>query len=144
MAIACGGFVAGTVDIGAASLIDWLNPMVVLQAVASGILGRTSFTGGAATAAFGLVLQWAMSLIIASVFVTLVRFVPAILRWWIGAGLLYGVLIDVAMHYVVLPLSAAPFRDAPISAGKTFENLGAMLLFGIIVAASSQYLRTRE
>ena len=34
------GLVAGTIDIGAASLINRLSPVVILQAVASGLLGR--------------------------------------------------------------------------------------------------------
>ena len=40
------GLVAGTIDIGAASLINRLNPVVILQAVASGLLGRGHSVAG--------------------------------------------------------------------------------------------------
>src|SRR5450631_986834 len=64
-----GGIIAGTVDIGAACLINGAKPAVILQAVASGLLGKSAFSGGSTTVALGLVLQWAMSMIIATIFV---------------------------------------------------------------------------
>ena len=45
-AIVGGGIVAGTVDIVAACLINWLGPLFILHVVASGALGReASFAG---------------------------------------------------------------------------------------------------
>src|SRR5437016_2583692 len=59
-----GGLVAGTIDIGAASLISWLNPIFILHVVAAGLLGPSaSLSGGIPTALLGTLLQWAMSLI---------------------------------------------------------------------------------
>jgi hypothetical protein len=34
------GVIAGTIDIGAAALINGLSPVVILRAVASGLLGK--------------------------------------------------------------------------------------------------------
>jgi hypothetical protein len=50
------GFVAGTIDIGAACLINRLGLIAILQAIASGLLGRDSFHSGLSAAALGLVL----------------------------------------------------------------------------------------
>jgi hypothetical protein len=58
-AIAWGGLIAGTIDIGAATLINLVSPIVILHAIASGVLGRASFTGGMPSAFLGLLLQWA-------------------------------------------------------------------------------------
>ena len=60
-----GGVVAGTIDIGAASLINWSSPVVILKAVASGLLGKQSHRGGAPTVMLGYALQCVISIIIA-------------------------------------------------------------------------------
>jgi hypothetical protein len=131
--ILLGGIVAGTLDIGAASLINSAKPTRILQAIASGLLGRSAFDGGSATVELGLVLQWAMSFIIASIFVVAVQWRPVLQRHWVKAGLAYGVVIFSVMNYVVLPLSAIghPPRFRIVH---FMEDIVAMLLFGIIVA----------
>jgi hypothetical protein len=67
-AIAVGGLIAGSLDILVASAINAVSPAIILQAIASGLLGRASYDGGTGTMALGLVLQWLMSLIIAAVY----------------------------------------------------------------------------
>ena len=44
--IIAGGLLAGTVDIGSASLINWVSPVLILHYVASGLLGNKAFTVG--------------------------------------------------------------------------------------------------
>lgn len=128
-----GGLIAGTIDIGAACLINKLNPVVILQAIASGVLGRDSFRMGLLSAVLGLVLQWAMSVLIAAIFVGAGRRLTILKRRWIGAGLVYGVVVFFTMNYVVVPLSAAKFT-APLTVTGFLENMSAMLLFGLIIA----------
>ena len=55
--ILLGGFTAGTIDIGAACAINGVGLIVILQAIASGILGKGSFHDGLWAAALGLVLH---------------------------------------------------------------------------------------
>jgi uncharacterized membrane protein YagU involved in acid resistance len=131
--ILLGGIIAGTLDIGAASLINSAKPSRILQAIASGLLGKSAFDGNTATVALGLVLQWAMSLIIASIFVVATRWRPVFKRHWVKAGLAYGVVIFFVMNYVVLPLSAIG-RPPRFRVAHFMEDIVAMLLFGIIVA----------
>ena len=133
-AIILAGLIAGTIDIGAASLINWLSPVIILHSIASGVLGKASFTGGAATAVVGLVLQWAMGMLIAGIYIMAARAIPMLARLWIAGGLAYGVVIYFVMNFVVVPLSNAPFRHHAIQLTKASEDMLAMLLFGLIVS----------
>ena len=131
--ILLGGFVAGTVDIVAAALINLISPIVIMRYVAMGVLGRRSLEMGIFSAALGMSLQWAMSILIAAIFVFAGGAVPAIRRHWAGAGLAYGVVVFFVMEYVVVPLSAVG-RVPHFTAASFAENMVAMLLFGVIVA----------
>jgi hypothetical protein len=128
-----GGFVAGTIDIGAAVLINGRDVIYILHAIAGGLLGLASFKEGAGSAVAGLLLQWAMSFVIAGVYVAAATWMPMLKRLWIAGGLAYGVGIFFVMNYVVVLLSAY-HRMAHFSPAKFAENMAAMLLFGLIVA----------
>jgi uncharacterized membrane protein YagU involved in acid resistance len=130
--ILLGGIIAGTLDIGAASLINSAKPTRILQAIASGLLGKSAFADDS-TVGIGLALQWAMSIVIASIFVVAARWRPVLKRHWLEAGLAYGVVVFLVMNYVVLPLSAIghPPRFRVVH---FMEDIVAMLLFGTIVA----------
>jgi hypothetical protein len=132
-AILTAGFIAGTIDIGAACVINSVGPVLILKAIAGGILGPASFRGGAAVAALGLVLQWLMSWIIAAVYLVAAENMPIVRRSWILSGLAYGVVIWVVMNYVVMPLSAVGHAPT-FTVARFIGNLLAMFLFGLIVA----------
>lgn len=132
-AVVAGGLIAGSVDILAASLIGWLSPVLILHAIASGVLGRAAFSDGARAALLGLLLQWFMALVIAAIYVTALRRVPALRRRWVACGVFYGIVIYLVMNFLVVPLSAAPFKPQ-LSPVKVIENLLAMIVFGLIVA----------
>jgi|SRR6476646_2636512 len=142
LAVLFGGFIAGTVDIGAASLISGRDPVLILHVIAGGLVGKAAaFPGAAGTAVLGLVLQWAMSIVIAAIFVFGKRFVPMATRSWILSGLAYGVVVFFVMNFVVVPLSA--YRRVPHFTALSFsENLAAMLLFGLIVSYCARTTRT--
>jgi len=142
-AILLGGLIAGSVDIGAASLINMASPLSVLRAIASGLIGKAAHGGGLPVELLGLLLQWAMGMLIAALYLLATAKLPVSRRNWIPTGVLAGVVIYFVMVYVVLPLSAAPFRQAfDLDAFiKNFafdadfgKNLCAMMLFGLIVA----------
>lgn len=138
-AIVSGGLIAGTVDIGSACVINGLSAGVTLRAIASGLLGAASFRDGPPAALAGLALQWLMSLLIAAIFVTAATRLQWMRRRWIGAGVAYGVVVYLVMNFVVVPLSAAPFHPH-FHPAKVIENLLAMILFGLIVAAAARAL----
>ncbi len=133
VAILAGGLLAGTLDVGAAALINLLDPRIILRFIAGGVLGREALQGGAAAEWLGLFLQWGMSLVIAAIFVAAALRLHWMTERWISTGLAYGVVVFVVMNYVVMPLSAWQ-RINHFSPSKFIENLAAMLLFGLIVS----------
>jgi uncharacterized membrane protein YagU involved in acid resistance len=132
-AILLGGLVAGTVDIAMACAINKTNPIVILLVIASGLMGKAAFHPRIEVIALGLLLQWAMSILIAAIYVFASRRVSFLQRPWIAGGLGYGVIVFFVMNFVVVPLSAVP-RSPPPTVLQLFENLTAMLLFGLIIA----------
>ena len=140
-AVLLGGLIGGTIDIGSASVISGLSPVVIVHAIASGLIGKPSFNGGINTAFLGLFLQLGMGVLIAAIYMAATSVMPAMRRRWIPTGIIAGVIIYFVMTYLVVPLSAAPFRpefslDGFIKAFKLagfLENLLAMILFGLII-----------
>lgn len=106
------GLVAGALDIIAACTINTLRgstPMTVLKFVASGLLGRRALDGGWPTAVLGLVLHFAMMLLIAWIYCTIARRLPWARRQPILAGALFGIGAYAVMNAIVVPLSAVPY-----------------------------------
>ncbi|MBI1328351.1 MAG: hypothetical protein GC166_00455 [Alphaproteobacteria bacterium] len=133
-AILLAGFVAGTIDIEAASLISGAPFDRVLRFVAGGLLGPDALKGGMEIAALGMVLQWLMSFVIAAIYIMASTRFALLKRQWLAFGLLYGVGVYFVMNYVVVPLSAMG-RGMPQPSLYSFSaNMAAMLLFGVIVA----------
>ena len=146
-AILVGGLVAGTVDIGAAALINRVSPVLIAHYIASGMLGKASFSQGAPAAYLGVILQWAMSVLIAAIYWSVTARMPRLRAgWWLG-GLLAGAVIYLVMNFLVMPFSAAPVTlrqvIAHLTLAKGAENLAAMIVFGWIVAFSARYLGRR-
>jgi hypothetical protein len=142
-AILIGGLIAGTIDIGAACLINGRSIPFILRTIAGGLLAERTYAGGWHSALLGLVLQEAMAILIAAFYVLAAVRLGELRRRWVRWGLLYGVVVFFVMNYLVLPLSA--WRVVPhFSAWKFAANLAAMLLFGLIVACCGRSVRGRS
>lgn len=109
--IVWGGLMAGTLDAvdGVAVFgLKGMNPVQVLQYIASGLLGIASFQGGLRTAGLGALLHYFIAFAVAAVYYIASLKLPALharpLKW----GLAYGVAVYLFMNYFVLPLSAVP------------------------------------
>src|SRR5258708_10596529 len=115
-AIFWGGLVAGVLDAVDGVIAfgtQGLNPIQVLQYIASGLLGKASFEGGLATAGLGTVLHFLIAFVAAAVYVVAGRWISALKKQAVTFGLLYGAVVYFFMNYLVLPLSAvgpSPFR----------------------------------
>lgn len=111
-AILVGGLVAGALDITYAFVLWGLRaavpPVRILQSVASGLLGKSAYEGGAATALLGALLHFGIAFAIAAVYVGASRFWPALARRATRFGPLYGIGVYLVMNYIVIPLSAFP------------------------------------
>jgi len=103
------GLLAGALDITAAIVTNLQVPArVVLQSVASGWQGRAAYQGGWPTAWLGLASHFAIMLVIAVIFVAAAAAFPALRRFWIPVGAVFGVAVWMAMAFVVVPMSASP------------------------------------
>jgi hypothetical protein len=109
-AILVGGLIAATFDIVQVTIfyavkgVDWMR---IPQSVASGLLGKASYSGGLSTALLGYGLHYAMALVMAAVYVLAARHLDILVRrpWLMGT--LYGLGLYGVMTYVVTPLSMA-------------------------------------
>ena len=108
-AIFWGGLAAGildAVDGVIAFATQGLNPIQVLQYIASGALGKSAFHGGLVTAGLGAAFHFSIAWIAASVFVLASRLLQPLKTHPVPSGLLYGGAVYFFMTYLVLPLSA--------------------------------------
>ena len=132
-----GGIVAGALDIVYAWVFWWLErdvpPTRILQSVAAGLLGKDSFSGGAASAALGLFLQFFIAVSMALVYYAVARRWALLRERPVPCGLGYGLLCYIVMNYVVVPLSAAgPGSKDPLWIG--LSVLVHMVLIGLPIA----------
>ena len=108
-AIFVGGLFVGVVDMAYAMLIySPKKPLLIPQHIATGVLGVKSYDGGARTVALGFVLHFVIALGAAAVYYLASRKLPLLLTRAVLGGMIYGALVYLFMHYVVLPLSAVP------------------------------------
>ena len=85
----------------------------IFQSIAAGLLGRASYSGGAATVALGVACHLTVAYGWTTLFYVAARRAPSLrdlTRSSIGSltvGLLYGVVVWLGMDFVVIPLSRA-------------------------------------
>jgi hypothetical protein len=135
--ILLGGLIAGTLDITAAFVDSGLkgrSPIVVLQAVASGFLGESSFRDGLASAALGLGSHFLIAFGAATVYYMASRKLKFLLQRPIVCGLFYGMAIYLFMNVVVVPLSAVPFKFSYPPSAVMIELAVHMLCIGLPIS----------
>lgn len=102
--------VFGALDILDATLFWGLArgvaPIQIFLGLASGLLGNAAFGGGAVTALLGALLQFLSFSCLLGVFYLAAGRLPALRSQAWRAGLGYGLVSYVVIHYLVLPLSA--------------------------------------
>ena len=107
--LALGALVVGTLDILDAFLfwaVRGVRPDRVLQGIASGLLGRSSFAGGVPAAVLGLLLHFFIATAVVVVYFVAARRLPALHRAPLLWGPLYGIAVFLVMYLVVIPASA--------------------------------------
>ena len=107
-----GGLAAGALDLiyicSFVAILYGIGPQRILHSIAAGWVGRDAArAGGAATAALGFVSHFAIAAVMAIVYYLAAIRLPALVRHPWRYGALYGLVLYVAMNYVVVPLSAA-------------------------------------
>ena len=145
-AILLGGLIAGTLDISYACIYSYImrgtGPIRIMQSVASGALGNKAFAGGLRTAVLGLAFHFFIALTAAAVYYLASRRLRFLITQAIICGLLYGIGIYLFMNFVVLPLSAIPFKMsyplASLVGGLLIHMLGIGLPIALVVRRYSR------
>jgi hypothetical protein len=138
LAILFGGLSAGLMDFCAAMTINRAPMLTIGRAVASGLYGKASFKMGDNVGWQGVGLHFAMSLIIAAIYVLAAERLACLRTNALLWGVLYGAAIFVVMSYVVRPLSRAGMAHFP-DATALLSQLSAMLIFGLFVAFADRW-----
>lgn len=142
LAAVIGGLVAGALDILYAFAfygMRGVGPDRILQAVASGLLGRASYDWGAWSAALGAVLHFAIAIAMAGTFaVASLRF-PVLREQALACGAAYGAALFFVMNYVVVPLSLAVPKTPPPSPAWELGLAVHIALVGIPIALAARW-----
>lgn len=144
-ALLLGGLTVGVLD-GLDALVFFglrgVSPARLFQGIASGLLGRSAFEGGMATALLGVLLHFFIAFAVVATYHVTARRVPELSRRpWIY-GPLYGLLVYAVMTFIVIPLSAISARSP--STGVLLNGLLIHALgVGLPAALSAQAARAR-
>lgn len=133
--------IAGSLDISDALIFYGLRgtpPRLLLQVIASGLLGPLALHLGLFGALIGLAIHYTITATWTAIFLIAARRFSGLLRFALPAGAGYGVLIYVVMNYLVLPVTrvvAHPVFTLPV-----FVNavLALVFLMGIPIAVVSK------
>jgi uncharacterized membrane protein YagU involved in acid resistance len=138
-AIFVGGLIVGVLDLAYAIVVcSPRQPILIPQTIASGILGLKAYSGGTQTAALGVVLHFVIALGAVTVYYLASRKLTFLVSRAVLCGLIYGALVYLFMHIVVLPLSAAPKGDMPF-VYKAFEFVEHWFCVGLPIALSVRH-----
>jgi len=141
-AILWGGLIAGALDATdgvVAFAFNGLNPIQVLQYIASGFLGKAAFSGGLSAAGLGVLIHFSIAFVVAAIYVLLSKPVSALRTQAVPLGLAYGVAVYLVMTYVVLPMSAV--APSPFSLPLFLNGIiGHALFVGLPIALFSRQL----
>ena len=108
-AIFVGGVIAGVLDLAYAIVVySPSKPILIPQTIATGVLGVKAYFGGIPTAVLGVILHFVIALGAATVFYLASRHLTFLVDRPILCGMIFGALVYLFMHWIVLPLSAAP------------------------------------
>ena len=118
----------------------------VWHGVAAGLLGSDAArAGGWNTAALGIFLHFVVAFLIAAVYYMIARATSFPLRYPVISGLVFGVIANFVMQWVVIPLSAIGWRSAPFDLGVFLNSvIGHAVLVGLPVALIAAWSARRS
>ena len=105
----------------------------LLQFIASGALGESSFRGGKKTAALGFLFHFVIAFTAAAIYYAASRSFSLLIAQPVLCGILYGAVIHLFMTFITIPLSRAPKRK--FSASFFLRQLGVhMFIVGLSIS----------
>jgi hypothetical protein len=134
------GLTCGVLDGLSATVVSALfggTPIRLFQGIASGLLGRSAFQGGAGTALLGVALHFVVALGAATVYYAVSRRLRLLIDHALICGVAYGAAVHVFMTFVVIPLSAIGSRPLVL------RSFLAFLFVSMVVVGPSISLTVR-
>ncbi len=139
-AILLGGLIAGALDATDGVIafgFKGLNPIQVLQYIASGFLGKAAFEGGLGAAGLGALFHFFIAFVVAAIYVFAAKQIKALNTQAVPIGLAYGISVYLVMNYIVLPMSAV--APSPFSLPLFLNGIiGHALFVGLPIALYSR------
>jgi len=136
VAIGAGGLIAGTIDIAQAMILfGWRVPLGITAA----LIGQPSERAGpfALFYVLGLLLHYCIATTWTAAYYAASRRLTFMTEHWVVCGLLYGMVVELCMSYVVLPLSAlhatGPYelKDVLLGIGVHMFSIGLPIAFSV-------------
>jgi hypothetical protein len=138
--VLAGGLVGGALDLTFAFLYygpSGATPLLILQFIASGVLGQGSFQMGLESAALGAFFHFFTSLCAAAIYYFASLRFSFLTRHVLISAIVFGILVFLTMRLAVLPLSAVKSGHMKISS-IIGELCSHMFLFAIPIAYAAR------
>jgi uncharacterized membrane protein YagU involved in acid resistance len=119
-------------------------PVRVFQFIASGLLGKAAFASGAFGVAVGVAAHVLISLAAAAIYVVALVRVRSLARRPILGGAIYGLLIFLAMTFVIVPLSRIGAQPLPPPVLAAVSLAVHLFAFGVPLALVATLLLGRR
>ena len=124
------GLVAGILDGSAASIQFMINsggksPAIVFKYISSALLDKEAYNGGTGIVIMGILLHMLIATIWAAIFYLLYKNINWITNNILLSGILYGILVWIAMNRIVVPLTKIP---RPASFDITKASIAMLIL----------------
>ena len=138
------GLLAGALDLTFAFIFysyQGATPDGILRGIASGLIGReAAHATGSGPVVLGALLHFFIAVCAAFVFYLASRRLPLLVQRPLLSGAIFGVLVYLFMHLVVIPLSQIPFRVPSVH--NIVGELGShIFLFGMVIATGAARAR---
>ena len=103
-------FLSGLLDLVAAiivysMLLNKTNALMIMQSVASGVFGKSAYSGGIKMAVIGLILHFVISLIFTLLYFFIYPRISFLRKERVLSGFIYGIFIWLVMNIIVLPVA---------------------------------------
>ena len=119
MTILVTGLIAGALDLLAATLYFLARgnnqPSALFRYIASAVYGKTAFTGGVGMIAIGILFHFGIALFWVGCYFVIYPLIRNLNTGIVTDAVAYGLLVWIVMNLVVVPLSRAARRPAPLS-----------------------------
>jgi hypothetical protein len=126
------GLLVGTLDMTAACinahLSFGLSPDRVFKYIASGILGKSAFSGGIGVAALGVAMHYAVAYSWTTLFFMVYPKTNLIRQNKYLTGTFYGMLIWTVMNLLVVPLTKVPKPKNGFNVTQAYINAGILIV----------------